>query len=229
MADTKGSSGEERHLLDLLAKSALNDYPNPERVGCPGPEFLRTLAFSRKSIPLNDNRLDHVVHCSPCFRELTELKAAAKKRKTTIWASIGAIAAVVVIAVALWATGVLTPIASPGRSSSATIIARIDLQNRSITRGAPTAAQPSGPILIPKGRLKLTILLPFGSEAGTYDVQILKAVDKPLVAGSGQAAIVNGITTLNVSVNTSSLASGNYLLGVRQPPLDWAFNQIRIE
>src|SRR4051812_9962975 len=97
MADTWDSSGEERHFLDLLAKSALNDYPNPERVGCPGREFLRTLAFNRKSIPLTDFRLDHVVHCSPCFRELTEMKAIGNTRRTRTWATLGIAAAVLVI------------------------------------------------------------------------------------------------------------------------------------
>ncbi len=229
MADTWDSSGEERHFLDLLAKSALNDYPNPERVGCPGREFLRTLAFNRKSIPLTDSRLDHVVHCSPCFRELTEMKAATNPQRNKIWATLGIAAAVLVIGVALWATGALKGIWASGNLRSAPIMAQIDLQNRSITRGAPTASQPSAPIRIPKGQLRLSILLPVGSEEGTYEVQILKDVDKPLVGGTGRAAIVNGITTLKVSVNTSSLPPGNYLLGVRQPPLDWAFNPITVE
>lgn len=228
MAGTSDSSGEERHFLDLLAKSALNDYPNPERVGCPGREFLAALAFNRKSIPVTDPRLDHVVHCSPCFRELTEMKSVAKGRRNRIWASTCVAAAVVLIGFALWASGILKRIPA-SNVRSAPIVAQIDLQNRSITRGVPTAPQTSQPILIPKGQLKLSILLPVGSEAGTYDIQILKDVDKPLVGGSGRAYIVNGTTTLKVSVNTSSLPSGNYLLGVRQPPLDWAFNPITVE
>jgi hypothetical protein len=223
------SQGEERELLQLLAKSALNDYPNPERVGCPGQEFLRTLAFNRKSIPLKDSRLDHVVHCSPCFRELSEMRAAGKRRQRVVWASIGAAAAVIVIGIALWATGIFKRLPSPVNLSSAPIVAQIDLQNRSITRGAPTASQQNGPILVPRGQLKLTVLLPFGSEAGTYEIEILKDVDKPLIAGSGHAAIIDGTTRLKVSMNTSSLAAGKYLLGIRQPPLEWAFNPITVQ
>jgi hypothetical protein len=223
------SQGEERDLLQLLAKSALNDYPNPERIGCPCRDFLRTLAFNRKSIPLNDSRLDHVVHCSPCFRELSEIKAAAKRQRRRVWTGIGAAAAVIVIGIALWATGVLKRFPSAVTLSSAPIVAQIDLQNRSITRGAPTASQQNGPILVPRGQLKLTVLLPFGSEAGTYEVQILKDVDKPLIAGSGEATIIDGITRLKVSLGTSSLAPGKYLLGIRQPSLDWAFNPITVQ
>lgn len=229
MADTSGSSGEERHLLDLLTKSALKDYPNPERIGCPGQEFLRTLAFDRNSIPLNDSRLDHVVHCSPCFRELTELKSDAKTYRQRVWVASGAAAAVVITGVALWGTGNLRRILPATHDNSGPIVAQIDLQNRSIIRGAPAPSSKTQPILIPSGNLKLSILLPVGSEPATYDVQVLKDVDRPLIAGSGQASIIDGVTTLKLSVNTSSLAPGNYLLGIRQPPLDWAFNPIRVE
>ncbi len=229
MAGKWDSWGEERELFQLLAKSALNDYPNRERLGCPGQEFLRTLAFHRKSIPLNDSRLDHVVHCSPCFRELTEIKTAGKRRRNAAWAGFGAVAAIIAIGVALWAAGVFARHPSPNGTSSNPIIAQINLQNRSINRGGSAPSQQNETILVPKGQLKLTILLPFGSEAGTYDIEILKEVDKPLITGSGQAEISDGVTKLVVSLNTSSLPAGKYLLGIRQRPLEWAFSPITIE
>ncbi|HWF45991.1 MAG TPA: hypothetical protein VG168_03210, partial [Bryobacteraceae bacterium] len=60
MGNEQEPTGEERELLDLLSESALNDYPNPERIGCPGEVFLRQLATDRKSVPIRDPRLDHV-------------------------------------------------------------------------------------------------------------------------------------------------------------------------
>lgn len=227
MPDQWNSAGEEREILRLLAKSALNDYPNPERRGCPGAEFLHKLAFDRKSIPLSDLRLDHVVHCSPCFRELTQFRADAKARRNRIWAAVAAAAAIIGIGLGLWASGIFVGLAS-SHLNTAPIIAQIDLENRSITRGAATPSQQNQPIVLARGELKLTILLPFGSEEGAYDLEILKEVDKPLVKATGEAAIINGITKLNVSVNTSSLPPGSYLLGIRHPPLDWSFNPIRL-
>src|SRR6185437_3622392 len=91
------AKGEERQLLRLLAESALNDYPNPERIGCPGQDFLRTLACRRKLIPVSDPRLDHVVHCSPCFREFSNLQAAAKRRRNRRWTAITTVAALIAI------------------------------------------------------------------------------------------------------------------------------------
>ena len=38
-------------LLEVFEQSSLQDYPNPDRIGCPGQPFLRKLAFDRKSIP----------------------------------------------------------------------------------------------------------------------------------------------------------------------------------
>ncbi|MGH9770520.1 MAG: hypothetical protein ACRD4Q_02285 [Candidatus Acidiferrales bacterium] len=231
MAGQRDSQREEHEFLRLLAQSALNDYPNPERIGCPGPEFLRTLAFHRKSIPLSDPRLHHVVHCSPCFREFTAFQAAARKRRNTLWGMVAAIAAVIAICVGLWASGTFNQLAPPGAASPAPIIAQIDLRNWSITRGAPEPSQHHGPIPVPRRRLQLTILLPFGSQAGTYQVQILKQhANQPLIRASGQAVIVDGITKLKVSLNTSSLTSGNFLLlGIRRPPLDWTSYPITIQ
>lgn len=227
MASRWSSKGKERELLRLLAESALNDYPNPERIGCSGQEFLRTLAFRRKSIPVGDPRLDHVVHCSPCFREFTDFQAAATRRRNARWAAISTIAAVIAIAVALWITGVFGRLTSNRGVNGPPIVAEINLQNRPITRGATPSPQ-QDEIMVPRGQLKLTILLPFGSDEGNYDVQVLKEVDKALIATSGRAVIVQGVTRLSIFLNTSSLPSGKYLLGIRHPPLDWSFSSITI-
>ena len=222
-----GVKGQERQLLRLLAESALNDYPNPERIACPGPDFLRTLAYRRKLIPVSDPRLDHVVHCSPCFREFTNLQATAKRQRNRQWAAITTVAAVIAIGVALWITGVFARLVPANHVSQTQITAQINLQNRSVTRGSKSSQE--NEIIVPRGQIRLTILLPFGSDEGTYQVQILREVDRPLADSTGQASSVEGVTRLSVSLNTSSLAVGKYLLGIRHPPLGWAFNPITVQ
>src|SRR4051794_27074533 len=71
----------ERQLLDSFEQAALRDYPNPERIGCPGTEFLRSLAADRRSISVRDPRLSHVTHCSPCFREFAAFRDESAKRR----------------------------------------------------------------------------------------------------------------------------------------------------
>src|SRR5580700_8039546 len=81
MDEEKLSPQEERRLLEMFGQSSLNDYPNPDREGCPETAFIRTLAFDRKSIPIRHPDLTHVARCSPCFREfLAYRKQAALHR-----------------------------------------------------------------------------------------------------------------------------------------------------
>ena len=49
--------------------------PNPERIGCPSREALISLA--RRAQPLGDPAYEHLVNCSPCYREFRSLQ---KKR-----------------------------------------------------------------------------------------------------------------------------------------------------
>ena len=41
------SRQEEKELLRSGEDVLLSEFPNPERLGCPGTEILRTLAFSK--------------------------------------------------------------------------------------------------------------------------------------------------------------------------------------
>jgi hypothetical protein len=234
MGNEQEPTGEERELLDLLSESALNDYPNPERIGCPGDSFLRQLANDRKSVPIRDARLDHVLHCSPCFREFTAFRAkrghsSGRGRKEIVFAL--AAAAVLIVAVAIWIAythGNRNHLLETN-SNSTPIVAQIDLQDRSIMRGAPTTPEAKQPLHLPRGQLRLTVLLPFGSDAGTYEVQILRDIQKPLLTAAGSAEIVDGVTKLSVDLNTSALRPGKYMLGVRRLPLDWTYNPITVE
>jgi len=45
--------------------------PNPERIGCPSREKLIELA--RRALPLGDPAYEHLLKCSPCYREFRAL------------------------------------------------------------------------------------------------------------------------------------------------------------
>jgi hypothetical protein len=226
----------ERELLELLKESALHDYPNPERQGCPGRDFLRQLAFHRSSIPATDPRVDHVVHCSPCFREFTEIREQTPRKHLPALIVAAAAAAVLAIVLAVWMftrTRSGETITHPQTAQERApilkpIAALIDFRKISVTRGASQEPRYNTP-KVPRGLLDLTILLPFGTEAGKYDVEIQRQVDKALVTTSGTAVIVDGITTLRVRLNTSNLPPNRYLLGARRPPLDWVFAPVTLE
>ncbi len=226
-------SGEERDLFELFSKSALNDYPNPERVGCPGDAFLKQLATNRKSVPLRDPRLDHVLHCSPCFREFAAFRDDAAKGRRTVgrkaFLTSLAVAAALLVGVYFRRTIAVRHPSDETNKNSAPTIAQISLEDRSVVRGVAKDAKNIAALQLPRGRLKLTVLLPFGSEAGTYEIQILRDVEKPLLTESSKAQIAEGITRFTVDVDTEPLVPGKYLLGVRQPPFDWTYNPLTIK
>jgi len=91
-------------------------------------------------------------------------------------------------------------------------MALLDLRFASPTRTIQSSGSISNvqPIEIPRGLLALTVQLPIGSEAGSYEVEIRKPNQPATTAAKGQATIENGITKLPINVDTSSILPGEY-------------------
>jgi len=69
---------EDERLIEALRDAALYDYPNPERIGCPKDiKILKALAA--KKLGVADAVIHHVAECSPCFREMMELRRKLKR------------------------------------------------------------------------------------------------------------------------------------------------------
>jgi len=88
----------EKALLEIATQAALDDYPNPNRIGCPDRSTLRTLALHRKRIPLDDPVIDHVAECSECFRECRTY------RRRRAWLCAGVAGALISLAVVVLTT-----------------------------------------------------------------------------------------------------------------------------
>jgi hypothetical protein len=67
----------EKELLDAFDRVVHEDFPNPQRVACPGREILLKLAQQVTDAQLA-GQLDHVRQCAPCFDELKELRQKAR-------------------------------------------------------------------------------------------------------------------------------------------------------
>lgn len=215
-------------LKKQLQASILEEYPNPERKGCPGDAVLKELA----SRPLDDN-LDrdsnwhHVTHCSECYREFLGFRSEVKGRQNIRWAR-----ATWAVAAGLFVVGAVAfflahRAQSPGLGSPR-IIARVfrprlvDLEGRAMTRSDESKKEIK-PILLGREPEELTIRLPFGSKAGTYEVQLLKSADHPLLSFTGEATIQNGVTALTAKVDLSPYEPGRYFIGLRRLPWDWTY------
>jgi hypothetical protein len=100
MMRDKLSRREDRALLKALRAVVLTQFPNPDRKDCPGTPILHAIATKR--ISMFDSAHEHVGSCSPCFKELSEIRRALQRRKIFLWAMGTTGTAIVVLAV--WLT-----------------------------------------------------------------------------------------------------------------------------
>jgi hypothetical protein len=228
MAQNERSRARDDQLLRAFEEAALNDYPNPDRVGCPGADVLKGLAS--KKLPLRHPARQHVARCSPCFRELKAYQRSARRARLLI-------AAGALIVISLAGGGSLWHMFHATRSPLAARLGKVDYQDEALdlwdqsgTRGevGPIGAE-RRKLQLRRGKLRLRIRLPFGSGDGPYELQIGKSEDQALRETNGQASIENGATFLQASIDTSTLAPGDYFLGVRKPDRTWRHYPIEIK
>jgi hypothetical protein len=84
-------------------------------------------------------------------------------------------------------------------------------------------------LTLSRARLKATILLPVGAEPGDYEVQLLDANLQSRATSKATAAIVDYVTTLETTLDTSALPPGGYQLAVRPHGEDWRLFPARLQ
>lgn len=213
--------------IDLLFSRA---NPNPDRVGCPPREVLPALA--RKQRPIDDPGYVHLAHCSDCFMAVRALQQSAESRKRRggpigRWMMIAAII-ILTTGVGVWLVGRSGEdrIEQRGTSTSlaavATTFIEIDLRDRAIERGDQNTAT-AQPLLLPRNRLNITVLLPSGSEPGAYELKLTDADGDLRTSASGSATLREFVTTLQLDLDLSALRPGLYQFGLRHESEGWRF------
>jgi hypothetical protein len=200
--------------------------PNPDRVGCPSRETLVELA--RRARPIDDPAYEHLVKCSPCYREVRAFQeewatGAASRQKRTRWL----VAAAAVLLIALASTWLLTrgpesPSSTPTtpRTQVAEVRTELDLRKYAVLRN-DQSAEPIKSVVLPVAVVELTLLLPVGSEPGTYDVQLFDLNLKARAGARAAGRVRNFITTVQATVDLRKLETGPYQLAVRRVGEDW--------
>ena len=197
-------------------------HPNPSRVGCPDRKVL--IALARRVRPIADPAYEHLTGCSPCYEEFRAIQEAdarrARRHRIVTWT--GAAAAVLVMMVAgMWAFGwtrgsgsrASRSAMSDEASASAVISTEIDLRKYTVARGGQ-AGPALPPLVLPRRRLNLTILLPVGSQSGTYQISVLGSDRRSLASGTGSAEIQNYVTTLHATIDLRAVPRGTYQLAI---------------
>jgi hypothetical protein len=224
-APDDGDLHDGDEIDELLSRA----NPNPDRVGCPPRATL--LALARRARPIEDPGYEHLVKCSPCYREFRALQsnsvvapgAATAPGPTARWMVAAAALLLVTLAGVWWLTREDTETERPTTASMTTDVpvqAQLDLRQFAVTRSQDVAPEPA-PVELPARFVDVTLLLPVGSEPGSYDVQILDANLQSKGGATGTAAITDFITTLNVRLNLQQIAPGPYQLAVRRQGDSW--------
>ena len=205
----------------MLGRSLLKDFPNPERVGCPGTDVLKRIASHRMPLSEADKWLDHLGSCSPCYGDFKRLRQAHESRRNRM---VPAVAAGILLAVTLTGWAVL----HKRNENLMTQTPVLDLRDRSIARGAE--ANPAEPPLEISRRVPhLKIYLPVGSSEGHYDVRIMASAQKIIFVAKGTAVNHQGITIIPVEMNLSSASPGPYILQIRKFDSGWASYSLRLK
>ena len=209
--------------------------PNPTRAGCPPREVL--IALSRRERPIEDPAYEHLTKCSPCYREFRAFQdASARSRRTKRLTWVAAVAAVVLVAgAAAWFLLSAREGVSPGSESAAqrnqavpVQRAELDLRKYVVARSEREKSEQQ-PVSLTRDRLSLTVLLPVGSEPGTYEVQVVDSELKSRASGSGSAEIRTFVTTLETTLDLRSVPSGPYQLALRRQGEEWQLFPARVE
>ena len=213
------SQGEKR-VLDLLARGLSREFPNPQRVGCPGSAVLKSIALHQLPLSEAEPGLDHLGSCSPCFREFVEIRKQASQRKRT---QMGLAAAAMVL---LAVTGWVWVRNRPSGQTAAVVI--LDLRGRAPVRGENPPQSSQSPLELARNAKHLSVELPIGSNEGVYDVALFGPSGAEVFRTSAIAKLEDHIVVLRVDLDLAGVSPGLYGLGLRQPGLERMQFPIRV-
>lgn len=241
----KRQKDEDGRFLKLLDRELAEEFPNPNRIGCPDSEFLRRLARHQVPIPEIDPWIDHLGSCSECFGDFNRLRLASRARRQR-FILYGAAACIVLASAGLFwrhlsrGREMSTPVAGTAATNPAVVSGdrsgRQDVADaeagkkpfevmlnltRSATRGEKST-NGSQIIRVPARLLECRMTLPLGSSAGLYYVRVQRtAQSEVLNTAQENATIRDGEVRLDIELDLSNLPAGGYLLSYRHAGESW--------
>jgi hypothetical protein len=198
------SERDEKRILDALGRGVLKEFPNPDRIGCPGSDVLKRIASHEMPLSEAGQWLDHLTSCSPCYGDFSQFKAAHQRRRTQRLLAIAA-SILIAIGIAGWV------LFQKHNESLVAQTAVLDLRNRSVPRGTePNPVEP--PLIVNRAAAHWKIFLPFGSDAGPYETRLLASSGELLVSTKADAKLTDGVSVIQMSVDLSSRSPGQCVL-----------------
>jgi len=107
-------------------------------------------------------------------------------------------------------------------------IITIDLRSRSVARGENPSDTGQAALQLSRQTRHLVLELPIGSKEGSYEVALLGGGGEAVRSTAGVAQLENHVMILRANVDLAGIAPGSYLLGIRQPGLEWTNYPVRV-
>lgn len=226
-------------VWEELQQSLRDQFPNPQRQGCPGPKILESIARGKMPLSQAEGWLDHLGHCSPCFQDFDAIRVRRARYRRLTW---GTAAAAIVILCSAPVLRILhnkyPPVraglhsagsapTSPQTSIAPPQLATLNLEHSSITRGPAADSELQR---LARAQLLISIYLPPGSAPGNYEFQFLvnPTDSQPLASVQGTAKIENGQTVLRLATDLSHFEPGEYVIAFRRVGASWVYASVEI-
>ena len=207
------SRRDEKRILDVLGRGLLKDFPNPERIGCPGADVLKKIASHDMPLSEAQKWLDHLGSCSPCYADFKRFGEAFERQRRQRWL---AAAAGILLAVGVLGWALL----HKRNESFVAQTAVLDLRDRSVARGGEPAPGEQ-PLEVSRAVKRVNVYLPLGSAEGPYELRIATTTGSAIFTTNGVASLKDGVTSIQAAVDLSSASPGRYVLQVRRLNSEW--------
>ena len=213
-------------LFERLQEHVLENYPNPDRVGCFDRATLIAFVETPRKLDLEDPKYLHVFRCAECTRDLMELRRLREERipqtatrhsqrGSRWWWYAGIAASVAVIAVLIGVSRKhYTYHSVDTAQSEAPFSVSVDLSVDGLARDGGSG-EALAPVSLPRQVMDLRLVLPYYSPAGNYRVTVSRYQSQGQVEASGfaQASVQGSHTELRVRLDLRHLTPGSHYLG----------------
>jgi len=206
----------EKRLIKVAGEAIRRHCSNPERIGCPGSGAVGAVVGRRLKFPHFDDIVDHIATCAPCFEEYN-------RRRQRHWlrnAGLVLLSCVGLLGLGLlWRHGPAErpyPRESAAKQSPApALTATLDYRNWTTERSEQSRPRTTEPPHLTRGRFDLTIMLPIGTEDGSFTVQFRNNNNESIAEITGTATWDGTAEALKVKADLRNVPAGSYTLAIQ--------------
>jgi len=235
-----GNEDSDTELFKQIEQHVLDNYPNPDRIGCFTHEELREFVRHPEGFDFGDKKYLHLFRCAECTRDVKAIRedlkrefAAGKANEQSVPASsvrdnlqpppqrkpvlsyptlfATALASLCLGGFLVWLAMARTSTAVPVPASETSQV--IDLGAFS---PAGSGVSPPASMVMIRQANEFLIELPVQSPAGTYHVAVVDSELKEKASSNGTTRPVGGgQLELPVTLNLASIPPGQYRLAIQ--------------